>query len=227
MRHTVKLTDAEFAQLDGCCTDETQRHVDLACERVRIAETHGLTEPQASLVADLLVEARSTGVLLHQSKQIRYCVVCGKDAGYALYTRDSTSHWKGTPNHDKPLYLRGVEFAHRFVVMKGHAVLGCCRECAGTLVGALGIELLGVAVQLPEHWPGGRPCHWTRYPHVLCTACGWTGHEGEMRTIQGLHRRYPGGCPACEAENKPFRALIIEPAEGFTMVETTCKIAKP
>jgi len=218
---SVNLTDEELALLDGRCSADVQRQVDAATGRLSmqaaLAETPGHL---AAFIADAVMEAKNSGRLKFAPCGLRTCPYCKRSGGYAVHSGRSRYHRKGTPNYDKPLTIPGVELAQRFVNFLGHATVGCCRECWEAAQPLLVSALDAVKAEIPEAITGKAP-RFKRFDNAHCTACGWTGHEGQMRprrTLMG-DGRYPGGCPACPAENAPLGRTVIQTTKlGFTLV---------
>lgn len=214
----LHLTDEELVVLDTQCTPETQAHVNAAKARLgSVAAYPGLTPGQASLLADAVTLAKTTGLLRLQYAQLRSCSSCGKQGGYRRFK----SGWrKGEQDHKRPLVFPGLEMGVSH--LQGHAGCGGCRECVETITPALTEALRGVQAQVPEKLRAeGEPIR-KRHPNKHCTKCGWSGHEGEMgqlRTVMG-DGYYPGACPQCFEQNRFLGATIIESAPGFTIVES-------
>ncbi|MCP4242904.1 MAG: hypothetical protein GY772_20305, partial [bacterium] len=111
----VKLTDAEIVtHLDSITRPSVVAAVASARRRLAL-KSDGLTKAQAKLVTAAVDEARAAGLLIHRGKPISRCSVCDNNAGYKLRKRDTPAGRKGSPMYGKPLYLRGVELAERFV----------------------------------------------------------------------------------------------------------------
>lgn len=84
-------------------------------------------------------------------------------------------------------------------------------------------RLTDIPAELPEQLQAPDAPRWKRQARRHCTACGWDGHEGQMRRKRTLFGDgdYPAGCPNCDAENSPLGRHIIELVDGFTVVEVT------
>lgn len=215
---SVILTDEELAILDGKCSEKIQKEVDAAKSRISAASTYAhLTPLQAGFIADAVSEAKNTGLLVKRGVGLSYCPVCKKSGGYAVYKRSSRFHRKGEKDFSKPLTLYGIELADRFVSIKGYASCGCCRECFDTILPDLKKALEGVRAQLPKDL---QTTPFKKFKKMKCNKCGWEGHEGQMRKLPVMFEGYyPGGCPSCEAENRPLGATHIETVSGFVVVE--------
>lgn len=213
------LTDIEAQILTGRCSPAAQAKVDAAKARIDMRSKLDVTPEIAGFVADVVTEARTAGRLAYKRISIRHCAICGTSGGYALWKSNTRNHDKGEKNYDKPLMLSGVDVAHRLVTVRNSACLGCCSGCWAKAEAHVNVELASVRVELPKHWPG-RPHAHVYHPLVKCTACGWEGHEGQMRALPALFGgRYPGGCPECDAENEPLGATKIETLKGWVVLD--------
>lgn len=124
------------------------------------------------------------------------------------------------PNHDKPLTFAGIEFAKRFIGIRGSSVVGCCIECYTAVKVALVAALADVRAQIPEAITDYKP-RWARWDLYECTQCGWQGHEGQMRELPAIiSGKYRGGCPACDAKNQFLGPTLLKSREGFTVEPT-------
>lgn len=209
-RITVALTNDELLHLDGVCRPEVQAVVDSAKAAIAL-RTSGLSDADATFIADVVTHARARGQVGHQMVRIRYCRICGKDAGYADRGRNGRRLIE-----PRPLTMPGVDLDSGSVRIQNTALLGGCDECMTRLIPHVLAALADVPAETPQSLA---PKRWVRYSDMRCTVCAWTGHEGQMRrlpTIMG-HGTYAGGCPACKAENILGRWLI-ERTGGFTMV---------
>lgn len=217
----LSLTDEELIHLDQRCRPETQRHVDNA--KLRLESRANLPDVPpaiADFVANVCIEARTEGKLIFRSLGIRYCDVCKRHGGYAKYAGTTRYHKKGDENRDRPLTMSGYDLAHRFVTTKGYASLGCCVECWKVAQPLLAEALKDVRAEIPTAILGA-PNRLKRYGNRVCTKCGWTGHEGQMRqrhTLMG-DGKYFAGCPNCKAENLFLGPDLIKSADGFQVVE--------
>lgn len=217
---SVRLTDQELLLLDGSSQVKTQAEVNRAKIRIltRMDLLH-LAPRQADFVANLKVAAMVEGKLVFRGTSLRHCGVCETYAGYATYKRDGRYHRKGDRNINKPRLLSGYEFVERFVVMEGYPSLGCCRSCWDAVCDDVHSEFVFIRAQMPEEVVT-RSTKFIRYSNCECSACGWTGHDGQLRRLRALMRGdYAGGCPVCPAENVPFGKRLIETLDSFTVVE--------
>lgn len=211
----VQLTDDELVVLDGRCRPEVQGEVEAARARIeargRLAD---LPPALAGLVADAVAEARGHGRLALRWEGVTYCRLCKAEAPWSLY--------KSGPRRGRRKaqgVLQAVDLADRPVVIRGHVSLGGCRACYDAVLPALRRELVGVPAQLPDALVEPGAPRWIRHERVRCTACGWEGHDGQMRRLRALiEGDYAGGCPNCPAENLPLRRTVIERVEGFEVV---------
>lgn len=222
----VDLLDTELVLLDGLSVRaEVQKAVEDAKARLRaVAELPSLPESLAALVADAVRYAQENGRLGYRSESTHYCQRCGKSGGYAKYKRGGRTkyggwHSKGDEDRSKPLTIVGVDLSISFIIIRGHIALGCCWECWEKIRPALATALDGVKAEVHEHITG-HPPRFKWHPNVKCSACGWTGHEGQMGRLPTLFRdgTYPGECPKCHAKNEPFGPRVIKTAEGWQVV---------
>lgn len=218
----MTLTDQELIILDGKCSQEVQAEVDAAKSRLQMRERIGSVDSHiADFVADAVAEAKKNGRLIFEHLQLRACKYCKKQAGYWPYARWSRNHRKGAANYDAPKYFYGINVAHRFIIMKGYASLGCCAECWEKAKPILLAELEGMKCELSKYLTGIEP-KYRRYDKMKCSKCNWEGHEGQMgklRTLMG-DGWYRGKCPQCGSENSLFNS-VIKPSSGFVIAEST------
>ena len=215
---SVALTDDELVLLDGRCAEKVQLAVDGAKARIRSRVEHADLAPSAAgLVADVVSEALTSGLLVFRAVRARHCSLCGKNAGYGVY---KSGLRRGQPNYDRPLTFAGFEFARRFVSVQNYISVGGCAECVTPAVPAIVEALRGVPAEIPEKLRAeGDPAR-KRWDNRRCTQCGWEGHSGEMRqerTLMG-DGTYPAGCPECEARNG-FGRHPVELRDGFVVVD--------
>ncbi len=217
---TYRLTDDELVVLDGKCGEELQQEVDKAKKRIAArSEFPELLNEESAFIASLVAEANQYGRLIFSRESIRTCKICGKNGGCAVRTRNGRHHRKGDKNYDKPLYLAGLEFAYRFVTMKGYPSLGCCVDCWNKIKPFAAKSLAEVKAVIPEAITGFPP-RFTYQSNMRCLSCGWEGHEGQMihePTIMG-NGTYPARCPKCNALNSLF-SLQVKTTDGFTLEE--------
>lgn len=215
----LSLTAEEAALLDGRVSAAAQSVVERAKEVLALSSS-GLSEKEAAMVAEIVATARSRGRLTFAPRRIEACPCCGRRDGYYPHQRSGKYHRKGEPNYKTPKTFAGYDLDQGFIVMQGHIGVGFCETCRERVEAVLLPLLAGVEAEYPERWHGA-PQRFRRFDHKRCTACGWEGHEGEMRQFRTLmgDGAYPGGCPKCPAENLPLGRRVIEPRDGFSLVE--------
>lgn len=218
MRHSIRLTDEELLFLDGHLLPEAQTVVDAAKARVAFKnENPALDPPIASFVANVVLEAQTTGVLRYQHGRINHCNIHNESAGYAVY---KSGPRKGQQNYNKQLSYPGVDLVKRSVSIAGSAALGGCVDCINTALPHIRAALVGVEAQLPEQLQTPDEPTFTRYSHRKCVQCGWEGHEGEMGRLPAvLGGSYPGQCPSCDAKSLAFGPVVFTLVDGFTVVQ--------
>lgn len=212
----VNLTDDELLLLDGRCSPAVQVEVEIVKDKKSIAGFAHVSAEDAEFVARVLQEAREQGRLSYSRLSLRFCPVCKAAPGYRVY---KSGPRRGQENLAKPLYLGGVDLAHRFVHVTGHAALGCCSACWQRIQPVLAAQLVGVRAAIPKEISGEEP-RFVWYTRRRCKKCGWTGHTGQLGKLRTLigDGYYPGKCPACGAENSAFLPQNIETLEGFEVV---------
>lgn len=212
---SVKVTDTEMLLLVSVDRPEIAEAVAAARGRLTSIERYpDLTPEHAGFIADVILEARTNGRLTRLWRRIRYCSLCGASGEYRLPSK----------RHKNERYypIHGVELAYRVVTMREHVALGCCDTCWHAVESTLLAALQDVPAEYPTHWEGA-PQRWKRHDNKKCTACDWTGHEGEMArlpTVMG-GGTYPGQCPECGAKNEWLGPQNIETVDGFTVVEVS------
>lgn len=215
----MDLTDSELVILDGRCSPETQSLVEAAKERLAMVDSLPGEPAIAGFVADAVRAAREDGRLRYETTSLSHCKICGRDAGYAKYKRSGRYHEKGATRYDRPLYIGGVELRGGFIRVQGCARLGCCHECFAKAKPHLKTALAAVRAEISVYITGEQP-KFRRYDNCECTACGWSGHDGELGLLPAILRgSYPGQCPKCGAKNMAFGPNIIKATEGFVVVE--------
>lgn len=215
----VHLTDTELTLLDGRCSDDVQKKVEQAKDRLQMgARLTDVPPAIAGFVADAIAEAKARGLLICQDTALRFCKLCGQSGGFHTYPRNGRHHRKGEIDLDRPKMLHGVELADRVVTMKGYPTLGCCSTCWNVARPLLAAELQTVRAQVSSAITGHPPA-WRLFSNRTC-ACGWVGHEGLMLPVIGLFsgREVPGKCPACKREDNQFGLRVVMVADGFTLV---------
>lgn len=157
------------------------------------------------------------GFTVYQHERIHYCSVCGWSGDYARY---KSGPRRGEKNYDRPLMRPAVEFARRFVRFKNSVSVGACGECIEVILPHLKDALVGVECQLPHQLHTEGEPEYIRHGRRRCTECSWEGHEGEMGRLPAVFGgTYPGKCPSCGAESRPFGPRVFEIIDGFDVVE--------
>ncbi|HEY9219575.1 MAG TPA: hypothetical protein VIO94_16120 [Phenylobacterium sp.] len=215
----VNLTAEEALRLDGACRPDVQAIVDRAKTALQLRSS-GLSEKEGAMVATILTVAKEKGRLTYDRSPITRCPCCGRHDGYHTYSRAGRYHRKGQPNYSAPKTFMGFDLNRGFVTVQHHISVGYCTDCRGRVEAVLLPLLADERVDCPDHWAAA-PHRFRRFDNKTCTACGWEGHEGQMRprrTLMG-DGTYPGGCPNCPAENAPLSRAVIVSRDGFTLVE--------
>jgi len=216
--YTVKLEAEELVRLDGKVNDKAQAVVDMAKTDITIKQKYEhLSENETAMIARIIATAQEKGRLTYSRVPIRSCPCCKANKGYHKYPRSSRYHRKGDPNHDRPILISGYDLDQGFVTMKYTIFVGYCDDCASRITPVLQDMLSTVRAEIPKALGGS---HYKRFDKKRCDACGWEGHEGEMiklRTVLG-DGKYPGECPTCGKQNRPFGPLRIKTISGFALV---------
>lgn len=217
---TLELTASEASLLDGRVGDKAQAVVDRAKDTLALSSS-GLAEKEAAMVAKIVATAREKGRLTYSRKPIRACPCCGRNEGYYLHTRTGKYHRKGQPNYKAPKTFMGYGMDEGFVTIQHHISVGYCDQCKPRVDPVLLPLLAGIEADYPSYWSEA-PHRFKRFDNKVCTACGWEGHEGEMRKARTLmgDGYYPAGCPNCTAANGPLGPWPIKPRDGHTIVDT-------
>jgi hypothetical protein len=221
--YSVALTAAELVRLDGVCRDVVQKNVESAKRALAIA-AEDVPAHIAALVAEALDVAESDGQLVLTGDNITSCHWCKRNDGYWPVQRTTRMKTKGRPDYDNPKTFRGCELRRSFIHIKNRVALGGCLACVDAALPVLNRHLKGVPCALPANWPN-RPHNYERYNRMECTACGWKGHQGQMRKLPAMMGgSYLGGCPACPADNGLF-STRIKTADGFDLISATVEPA--
>jgi len=219
----VHLTDEQLILLDGHVDGETQGLIDVAKLRLSTIEAMPQCTPaEAGFIADAVREAATNGILICKSADLAKCRVCGEQHTYAIHTRNGKYHQKGSLNLDKPLYLRGVELADRFVNVKGYPHLGCCKGCWDRIKPLVSEAVKDIRAEIHRSITGTQP-KWTKYHNCYCTKCDWKGHLGQLGLLPAvMGGNYRGVCPSCEAKNTLFASMIRRDSDSahFTVIES-------
>lgn len=215
----VDLLDDELVLLDGKVREEAQLEVDRAKARVAMREVFPeLAHSQSGFIADVVGLATLERTLVFRHTDLRICPMCDRRPGYAKRTRTSSKGYKGEPDYSKPIHMRGVEFKHTFISVKGFPVLGCCNACFDIIREPLLSALENVEAELPEKLMGYPP-KYRFFRNRKCKKCRWTGHEGEMPRLPSLMGggSFPGVCPGCGYHVGLFDKTL-EMVEGGVLV---------
>jgi hypothetical protein len=217
----VYLVDAELVLLDGQCSEKTQQEVDAAKHRLQVVSTLPDMPPsQAAFIAQAVTTARATGRLTISRTDMHHCPVCDARSTYGTYSRATRGHRKGEKNYKHAILVYGVELNRGFISMVNYPALGICNACFTELRPLLANALVGIEVELPDELVVAGQARYKRYDRMLCTVCGWAGHEGEMDLLPALMSGYyPGRCPKCKAENRPFGVRAIKTVSGYVCVK--------
>jgi hypothetical protein len=217
--YSVSLAADELLLLDGKVRPEVQAKVDEVKE-AKALEALVADAAEARFIANALREARTNGRLICRQESLRYCDYTGKSAGYATHSRNGKYYRKGEANYKKPLFMRGVELADRFVICQGSATLGCCMEFWDKVRPKLATLLEDVKAEISEKITG-HPPRWQRFNRYRCDRCGWVGHEGQLLKLPAVFGgHYSGECPSCHAQNRPLLPHVVQIIEGFEVVPT-------
>lgn len=216
----VDMLPAELLLLDGCTAvrPEVERAVRRARDGQQIRLAHGLTERRADFVARLLDHARENGELRFTFLPIDYCTLCERSGGL------------GGRRKNKQIPLSGFDCSTSWVRIQRFASLGGCTECWQVIWPVAKVALTNVRAQLPDQLHADGAPRWKKWARRTCTACKWTGNEGqlgELRTLMG-DGHYRGKCPSCGAENRPLGKTIIESSgDAYDVVPLTPSEALP
>lgn len=216
---TVSLTDQELILLDGKVSAKVQKDIEGARLRIEAQLKHPSLNPaHSAFVADVVRYAKEAGKVIFQHKSIRYCKICKKSSGYVKFKSGPRI---GKDNHDRPLFLSGIEMKDSFITFSESVYLGGCRSCLDEVKATLISELSKFPCQIPKSLTGVEPLY-IRYDIMECSSCNWKGSQhlmGKLPAIMGGY--YFGVCPQCKAENRPFGKTFIDKAEGFHLEPQT------
>lgn len=223
----VMLTDAELLLLDGKCGESVQKEVDAAKFRATLSTE--LTDRERVFISAVASEARKHGRLLWRCTYISSCPITGERPGYYTYPRSSRTHRKGDPNYSKPIKIRAVELADRFISFEGCVTLGGKEEAVRKLIPQLKVALKDIPCELPAALQPDDAPRYRRHEKVKCSKCGWEGIEAQMGsrpTLMG-NGTYPAVCPDCGAENGLFANVIKRTGEFEVRVVTEKTNSQP
>jgi hypothetical protein len=226
--YKLELTRDEAILLDGRVGEKAQAEINKAKDALRIAKmAEGLSESEAKMVAEIIAEARTKGILAFRYESINHCPCCDRKGGYHLVKRNTKWKRKGQPDRDSPIYFRAWNLRDSFISVKNHISIGFCETCRPRVEPLLAELLQDIECSTPKHWTEIKQ-RYIRHPKMQCTECGWEGHEGEMLpklTLIG-DGHYPGGCPKCPAVNTLFLTKI-KSMGGHVMVPYVEPAPKP
>ncbi len=213
---SVSLTDEELVLLDCECRPDIQAKVDGALRRLAAREAHPeLPGHIADMASDVVSHAAVSGKLVYRTLYMRHCGYCGKSQTYAKF---KSGPRKGRDNEKKPIRVRGVDVSDSLIRIQNYATVGGCMECWKAAKPLVVTGLRDVEAELPEGITG-HPPRFKRYRLKRCLKCGWEGHEGKMRQLPAMMQgTYPGGCPACPNESRPFGGTVFDHVKGFAVV---------
>ncbi len=208
---SMLLTDAQLVLLDGHVDEKGQLRVDEAKRRLADIQAFAHLDPAvAELISDLRIKAEQKGKLAFRRRQARKCRVCGKQADYAKYTRNTKYHSKGEVRFDKPLYMSAIDLDPSGVHVIGHVNLGCCKVCWEKHKDTIAEAFTEVRAELPAQFTG-HPLRWKCWTRVTCKKCGWKGNEGQLGLMRAMMGgTYRGQCPACDAKTLPLGSDAFE-----------------
>lgn len=220
MKTSVSLFDADLALL----VDSADPVVRVAAESARArldspARFPSVPPHVAALIVDVIAEAKTSGRLIYRGVAISLCRYCG-----------ARSEWKKPPRKKRECEypISGIDFADRLIVISRHITVGGCRTCVDQALPILQAELATFPVQLPTALHMDGVATYQRWDRCRCKRCEWSGHKGQLgklRTLMG-DGDYPGRCPSCGAEFKPFGENPFETLDGFDVVEHPADIAE-
>lgn len=208
----VTLSDADLARLVDSADPAVAAAARHARDRLVAVDAMPDVPPHvAQLVVDVVAEARTAGALTYRHDRIYVCPYCQQASRYEVPKR------KRKPVE---ILVPAVDFAQRFVFVRNSVAVGACRDCVDAALPHIVEALAAVPAEVPDALAApGRP-RWRRWDRKRCTKCGWSGHKGQMGTLPALlGGRYPGKCPSCGVERKPFGPDPFERVDGFDVVE--------
>lgn len=217
----LNLTDDELLLLDGRCGEGPQAEIN-TIKRRRVAADGKENPALWVFISDLRVRAEQDGRLGFRHERFSgKCCVCAEGGGYYPHRRRSKWHRRGEPDLNAPILASGIDFAKSFIRVENRLGLGCCAKCWDEHRTVICDALADVRAELPQAMTGAEP-RYRWHQNRQCTQCGWLGHDGEMGkspTLMG-DGYYPSTCPQCRAKNAVFGKLIVDIADGFTLVDT-------
>lgn len=220
MKTSVSLSDDDLATLVASADADVRAAANAARDRLSApARFPGMPSHVAALIADVLAEAKKNGQLIYRGVSVSLCRYCG-----------AQSEWKKPPRRkNKVEYpISGVEFADRFIIISRHISVGGCRSCVEQALPFLRAELSTFPVQLPPALRLDDAVQYCRWGRCRCKHCNWAGHDGELGKLRVLmgDGYYPGKCPSCGVERRPFGLDPFERLDGFDVVAETRALAR-
>lgn len=212
----VHLTVEQLLLLDGCPNlhKDTIRAVSAAKREHRL-RSEGCPSHIAALVADVLLEAETTGHLGWRYESIPLCMVCWHDPGYATVQRSTRTKRKGAIDYDKKLHIGAVDLsAPSKIIIRNRANPGGCVACVDAALPFIRRELASsdIHAEIPAEI-GGCPAKYKRHENRVCKACGWSGHSGQL-VLRWDSWRHVNACPVCA---KAERSGDVQWASGFVI----------
>lgn len=201
----MNIPDIDLIKLDGICTEDTQKLVNHAKERLNLIVA-GIPDNLAKVLCNIKQEANNFLKLNFVSVSMHRCPVCKNGGDYKKYTRTTRLHRKGAPNYKYPVYLNGFEFNGSNIYMKDFCSKGCCYECWDKYKNIFLEQLKDLKCELPEKLFINK---YIRNNWMKCTSCRWEGLQKDMLKKPALMGGYYfGGCPNCLKENNVFDDII-------------------
>ncbi len=199
-RYSVNLRYDELILIDGKCSEDIQKVIDLAKEE----HSYGL-DPVSNTI---LAESMKSGKLTWRYIKIRCCKCCeDKPSGYYRYSRSSRYHRKGDLNYDSPFSYSGIEPNGGFVRIDGRS--GICSDCWNNIFLPKLVKYI-IENDLPIEIQKNDIAQ-TKYikdEMYKCFNCEceiYASDMGKNRTLMG-DGYYPSECPVCGAKSLPFGA---------------------
>jgi hypothetical protein len=230
--YEVKLTEQELLRLDGVSSFEVQRIIDTAKEERRIQDFYKVPANIAAMIVKILRTAKVVGKLSYYPMSIQDCPACGRNDGYnplrrnkyarAFGNRFCTKHI-GEPDYKSPKYFEGYDLNRGFITFNDRFYTGYCSACKSIIEPILAVELVKIEYEHPVLSTGNfwldMTTRFKYYDRRKCKKCGWEGGENLMGLLPAMMGgSYPGICPQCKSEQRPFGEQIFDTAKGFVLV---------